>query len=402
MKTFHFAMLAGTLLAAACGPGAPPAPPAPAVSVAEVIARNVTDFDEFTGRLEAVDTVEIRPRVSGYIQSVNFREGKEVRKGDLLFVIDPRPSRAALERASAELARARAHAELARNQLSRAQRLLEGHVLSQEDYDQRVDATREAEAALRSAEAAVTTARLDLAYTQIAAPIAGRASKAEVTVGNLVNGGTNGGSSTLLTTLVSLDPMYAYFEGSEQDYLKYTVMASRGERPSSRDFPNPIEMALANEAGYPHKGHMDFVDNRINPGTGTIRARAVFDNQDRTLTPGLFARLRLIGSGRYPAMLIDDRAIGTDQDRKYVYVVGADNKVEYRVVTLGPKSGDLRVVKSGLQPGDRVIVNGTQRVRPGMAVQPEKVAMDAAYPPATPSTTPATSAATATGKPTGR
>jgi RND family efflux transporter MFP subunit len=365
----------GSGLLAGCGPATPPPPAAPAVSVAEVLERNITDFDEFTGRLEAVETVEIRPRVSGYIQSVNFREGKEIRKGDLLFVIDARPAQAALERATAELARAAAHAELARNQLARAERLLAEHLISQDDYDQRLDATREAEAAQRSAQAAVTSARLDLAYTRVTSPIDGRVSRAEVTPGNLVNGGANGGSATLLTTVVGLDPMYVYFEGSEQDYLRYGGMARRGERPSSRDFPNAIEMGLANEEGFPHKGHMDFVDNRVNPGTGTIRARAVFDNPDRTLTPGLFARLRLIGSGQYKALLIDDRAIGTDQDRKFVYVVDGNNKAEYRNVTLGPKSEGLRVIKSGLKPGDRVVVNGIQRVRPGIAVQPENVAM---------------------------
>lgn len=387
MKISTAGWITATILLAACGPKAPPAAP-PTVSVAEVLARNITDFDEFTGHVEAVDTVEIRPRVSGYIEAIKFPEGKEVRKGELLFVIDPRPSRAALDKTLAELSRSRAHAQLTRHQLKRAEELLTGHLVSQDDYDQRVDAAAEAEAAVRSAEAAVTSARLDLAYTRVTSPIDGRVGRAEVTVGNLVNGGSNGGSATLLTTVVSLDPMYVYFEGSEQDYLKYGGMARRGERPSSRDFPNPVEMGLANEDGYPHKGHMDFVDNRVNPGTGTIRGRAVFDNRDRALTPGLFARLRLLGSGVYPAMLVDDRAVGTDQDRKFVYVVGPDNKVEYRNVTLGPRSEGLRVVKSGLHAGDRVVVNGTQRVRPGMTVQPEKVAMGAS-PPATTAATPA-------------
>jgi multidrug efflux system membrane fusion protein len=378
MKIHTLAMLAAPILLAGCGAKAPAPPPPPAVGVAEVIERNIADFDEFSGRLEAVETVEIRPRVSGYIQSVNFGEGKEIRKGDLLFVIDPRPSQAALARATAELARATAQADLARGERVRADQLLAAHVISQDDYDRRVAAAREAEAAVQSAEAAVTTARLDLSYTRVTSPIDGRVGRAEITVGNLVNGGSNGGSATLLTTVVSLDPMYVYFEGSEQDYLRYGGMARRGERPSSRDYPNPIEMGLANEEGFPHKGHMDFVDNHVNPATGTIRARAVFDNKDRSLTPGLFARLRLIGSGLYKAMLVDDRSVGTDQDRKFVYVVDAGNKVEYRKVTLGPKSEGLRVVKDGLAAGDRVVVDGLQRVRPGMTVQPEKVAMNAA------------------------
>lgn len=374
--------LVGALaLLAGCGPKAPPPAAAPGVSVATVIEKEITDFDEFTGRTEAKEFVEIRPRVSGYIQKVNFKEGKEISKGDLLFVIDPRPYQAVLEKAAAELARARTRAELARNEVVRAGKLLAAKAFSQEEYDERANALREAEAGIQGAAAAVEAARLDVAYTRITSPIDGRVSRAEITEGNLVSGGNAGAANaTLLTTVVSLDPMYVYFDGSEQDYLRYTGMARRGERPSSRDFPNPIEMGLANEDGYPHQGHMDFVDNRINPTTGTIRARAVFDNKDRTLAPGLFVRLRLIGSGKYQAMLVDDRAIGTDQDKKFVYVVTPDNKIEYRTVKLGPKTAGLRVVRAGLNHGDRIVVNGLQRVRPGMAVTPEKLAMGAREP----------------------
>ena len=280
--------LCGTLvLLAACGPKPPPTPPPPGVSVAAVIEREITDFDEFTGRTESPEYVEIRPRVSGYIRNVALKEGKEVRKGELLFVIDPRPYQAVLDKALADLARAKAQADLSSAQAARAETLLASKVLSREDYDERVNAKRGADAGIRSAEAAVEAARLDVAYTRITSPIDGRVSRAEITEGNLVSGVNAGAANaSLLTTVVSLDPMYVYFDGSEQDYLKYTSMASRGERPSSRDFPNPIEMGLANDDGYPRKGHMDFVDNRINPNTGTIRARAVFDNKDRTLTPG--------------------------------------------------------------------------------------------------------------------
>ena len=219
------------------------------------------------------------------------------------------------------------------------------------------------------------TAKLNLDYTQVRSPIDGRTSRAEVTVGNLVTGGDAGGSSTLLTTVVSLDPIYAYFEGDEQVYLKYTELSQRGERPSSRDVRNPIYMGLSNEEGFPHQGYVDFVDNELNPQTGTIRARAVFDNKDGSLTPGLFARLKLVGSGTYKASLINDKAVGTDQSKKFVLVIGSDNKAAYREVKLGPLIDGLRVVKQGLKDGEMVVVNGLQRVHPGDVVAPQKVDM---------------------------
>ena len=363
------------LALAACGqaPQQGP-PPAPEVSVAEVVAREITEWDEYTGHLEAKDTVEIRPQVSGVLQRVAFTEGKEVKKGDLLFQIDPRPFQAELDRAVAEAERSRTAAELAAAELARAEQLIATNVISKELYDQRAAASRSAAALVRGADAAVETARLNLAYTRIVSPIDGRIGRAEVTPGNLVNG--EGGSATLLATVVSMQPMYAYFEAAEQDYLKYMDLARSGARPLSRDVKNPVFMAVGNETQFSHEGYMDFVDNRVRPGTGTLQGRAVFPNPDRHLTPGMFVRVRLIGSGKYEGVLINDRAIATDQDRRYVLVVGEGNMLEYRAITTGPIVDGLRVVRQGLKAGERIVVNGLQRVRPGMAITPKVVPMD--------------------------
>jgi RND family efflux transporter MFP subunit len=349
--------------------------PAPQVSVASALERNVTEWDEFTGRLEAVESVEVRPRVTGYIESVNFTEGSTVHKGDLLFVIDPRPYRAELSKSEAELARAVASAELAASDAARSEKLIDIKAVSREEYDQRVNASREAKANVAAARAAVDAAKLNLEFTRITSPIDGRVSKAIVTAGNLVTGGSN--AATLLTTVVSLDPMYVTFEGDEQIYLKYNELSRRGERASSRDAANPVLMGLANESGYPHRGSMVFVDNQVDPRTGTIRARAAFENKDGYLTPGLFARVKLLGHNSYQAVLVDDRAIGTDQSQKFVYVIDAQNKVTYRPVKVGRLNDGLRIVQQGLQAGETVVVNGMQRVRPGVVVAPERVAMDA-------------------------
>ena len=351
------------------------AAPLPQVSVAAALERNVQEWDEFTGRLEAVESVEIRPRVTGYIETVNFAEGSVVKKGDLLFVIDPRPYRAALDQAEAELSRAIARAELARTDVARSEKLLDVKAVSREEYDQRLNAQRESQANVEAARAAVTAAKLNLEFTRVVSPINGRVSRAAVTAGNLVTGGST--QATLLTTVVSIDPIYVTFEGDEQVYLKYTELARRGDRPSSRDAANPVLMALANEQGFPHEGKMSFVDNQIDPRTGTIRARASFDNKDGYLTPGLFARVKLIGHSSHNVVLVDDRAVGTDQSEKFVYVVDAENKVSYRQVKVGRLTDGLRIVEEGLQPGENVIVNGLQRVHPGVVVAPEKVAMDA-------------------------
>jgi RND family efflux transporter MFP subunit len=347
----------------------------PEVSVAAALERDVVESDEFTGRLEAVESVEVRPRVDGYIDSVNFNEGSIVRKGDLLFVIDPRPYRAELAKADAELVRAIARSELTTSDVTRSEKLLKINAVSQEEYDQRINSAREAVADVSAARAALEAARLNLEFTRVTSPITGRISKAAVTTGNLVNGG--GSTATLLTTIVSVHPIYVSFEGDEQVYLKYQELARRGERAGKPEDANAVQMGLANEEGYPHTGAMAFIDNQIDPRTGTIRARAAFDNKDGFLTPGLFARVKLLGHDSYRAVLVDDRAVGTDQGQKFVYIVGADNKISYRTVKVGRLTDGLRIVQHGLTPGETVVVNGLQRVHPGDAVNPQRVAMDA-------------------------
>lgn len=364
--------LLAALAAAGCSSEAAPAggPPPPEVSVAPVLSKPVGQWDEFTGRVAAVESVELRPRVSGYVQRVAYAEGQEVRKGDLLFVIDPRPYQAALDRAQAELARARAESQLARAQAARAQSLIEAKAISREEFEQRRANTAGADAAVRAAEAAVAAARLDLQFTQVRAPVSGRAGRALVTAGNLAQA-----DATLLTTVVSQDPVFVYFEADEQTWLRYAELARKGERA---DTGNPVRVGLASESGYPHAGTVDFIDNQVDPGTGTVRARAVLRNPDRLFTPGLFARVQLQGGGERPALLVDDKAILTDQDRKYVYVLGDGNTALRRDVVLGRNVGGLRVVASGLTPRDRVIVRGLQKVFfPGMPVVPKAVAMDA-------------------------
>lgn len=345
------------------------------VSVAAALERDVAEWDEFTGRLEAVESVEVRPRVTGYIESVNFTEGSLVRKGDLLFVIDPRPYRAELAKAEAELTRAHARVELAESDVNRSDKLRAIKAVSQEEYDQRVNAAREAGANVAAAAAAVDAVRLNLEFTRVIAPISGRVSKAIVTAGNLVSGGSN--QATLLTTVVSVDPIYVSFEGDEQIYLKYHDLARRAAREFGVERANAVQMGLANEAGYPHVGSFVFVDNQIDPRTGTIRARAAFDNKDGFFTPGLFARVKLLGQDSFKAVLVDDRAVGTDQSQKFVLVVDKDNKVAYRTVKVGRLTDGLRIVTEGLSPGESVVVNGLQRVRPGAVVAPQRVAMDA-------------------------
>ena len=378
-----------SLALAACG-GQPPAPPPPpGVTVAEVPERDINEWDEFTGRVEAVDAVEIRPRVSGYIQRVAFAEGSEVRKGDVLFEIDPRPYAADLARAEAQVEVARTRAQLAARDVERAGRLVAVQAISKEEFDSRTAGQAEGEAAVRAAEADAATARLNLEWTRVHSPISGRVGRAEVTEGNLVQAGPP--TATLLTTVVSLDPIYVLFEGDEQTYLRYTMLARSGARPSSRDRRNPVYIGLANEEGFPHEGYVDFVDNQLNPESGTIRARAVLSNKERYFTPGLFARVKLVGSGRYRAALIQDRAVGTDQDKKFVLVLKPDSTVEYRAVQIGRLVDGLRSVQQGVTPGERIVVNGLQRVRPGMKVTPALAAMDT-NPPAVVAEAPAAAA----------
>jgi RND family efflux transporter MFP subunit len=347
------------------------APPPPQVSVATVLEKRVKDWDEFTGRFQAVETVEIRPRVSGYIDRVAFKEGGLVKSGDLLFVIDPRPYQAEYDRAAADLKRYKTALELARIESVRVQRLRQSGAVSQEELDERTSTVAQAEANAAGAQAALESAQLNLGFTRVTSPVTGRVSRAEVTRGNLVTGGNNGG--TLLSSVVSMNPIYLYFDSDEQAYLRYTRMARNGQR--SNDAPNPVQVGLANEEGFPHPGRMDFIDNQLNPQTGTIRARAVLDNKDGQFTPGLFARVQLLGSDEYNAILIDDRAVNTDQSQKYVFLLGGDNKIEYRKVTLGRVIDGLRVVREGLKAGDTIVVNGAQRVHPGVTVTPQRVAM---------------------------
>jgi len=361
------------LISAACGGGAPPPPPPPGVTVAPVLERDINDWEEFTGRLQAVDAVEVRPRVTGYIEKVTFTEGAEVRKGDVLFAIDPRPYQAALAGAEADLARARTRSGLAKSELDRAERLVAVRAISREDFETRTSTNAETEAEIRAAEAAVTTARLNLEWTKVRSPIAGQVSRAEVTEGNLVQAGPP--EATLLTRVVSIDPIYAYFDGDEQTYLAFRELARSGDGGGSQHARIPVFLGLANEQGFPHQGYVDFVDNQLDPRTGTIRTRAVFRNKDRAFTPGLFARIKLVGSAHRPTPLIQDRAIGTDQDKKFVLVLKPDSTVDYRPIQVGRLVDGLRIVESGLKPGERIVINGLQRARPGTKVAPTLAAM---------------------------
>jgi multidrug efflux system membrane fusion protein len=350
--------------------------PAPEVSVAPVLVKEINQWDEFSGRIEAVETVQLRPRVSGYIDKVNYIEGQEVNKGDVLFTIDSRSYRAELARAQAELNRARTQAELGRSESERAHKLAEVQVISTEEYEQRRSAAAQAAANVAAAQAALDAARLNVEFTQVRAPISGRAGRALVTAGNLVSAGD---AASVLTTLVSLDKVHVHFDADERAFLRYAEMARNGERPSDRDGKVPVQVALVDETGFPHAGLVDFLDNQIDRSTGTIRARALLDNADRAFTPGLYARVRLLGSGQFSATLIDDKAVLTDQDRKYVYVVDEKGQAQRRDVTLGRTAGGLRVVEKGLQANDRVIVNGVQKVFfPGMPVNAKVVSMGVA------------------------
>lgn len=352
------------------------APPAPEVSAAPVLIKQVSQWDEFSGRVEAVQSVELRPRVSGYIDKVNYVEGQDVKKGDVLFTIDARSYQAEHARARAELARARTQASLARSEAERAKRLSDQQAISTETWEQRRATAEQASAQVQAAQAALDAAALNLEFTQVRAPIDGRAGRAMVTAGNLVSAGD---AASVLTTLVSLDTVHVYFDADEATFLRYTRMARDGERPSERDQALPVRVGLSGESGYPHTGTVDFLDNQVTRSTGTIRVRALLDNKDRRFTPGLFARVQLLGSGQFQATLVDDKAVLTDQDRKYVYVVDKDGKAQRRDVQLGRTAEGLRIVEKGLTAGDRVIVDGVQKVfMPGMPVQAKPVAMQAA------------------------
>lgn len=349
---------------AAAPHGAPPAPP---VSVAEVIERAVSEQREFSGLVEAIERAQVRPRVSGTIDSVRLKAGALVKKGDVLFVIDPRPYQAEMARLEAAAASAQVKAELAQTELARSKRLLADNAIAQRDYDERAASARQLEAAARADQAALQNARLNLEWTQVRAPFDGRVGKAEVTVGNLVDG------TTVLTTLVSANPMYVSFNGDEATYLQVGKLAR--QNPAALK----LRVGLANEQGFPHEGRLEFVDNQIDPQAGSVRMRAVVDNKDGLLTPGLFAKVQVgaDASGGAPSALVAERAVGTDQNRKFVYVIDAKNQAEYRPVQLGTTVGSLRVVVAGLKAGERVVVDGLQRVRPGAPIAPQVVPMEA-------------------------
>ncbi len=364
---FPLALLA-VLVMSACGkaPEQAAAMPASKVSVAKVLEQPVNEWDEFTGRLEAPETVQIRPRVSGQIDQVAFIEGALVKKGDLLFQIDPRPFQAEVRRLEAQLQQTRAAASRSDNEAQRGERLRQSNAISAELADSRTTAAQEARAAVAGIQAQLDLARLNLSFTRVTSPISGRVSRAAITAGNLVTADV-----TELTSVVSTDKVYAYFDADERVYLKYTELARQGRRGAT----TPVYLGLSNEDGNPHLGQMNFVDNQVNPATGTIRGRAVFDNSDGRFTPGLYARLKLVGSGTYSAVLISDEAVGTDLGKKFVLVMDGDNKTVYRAVELGPKIEGLRIVRSGLSKDDTIIVKGLQRVRPGSPVVPETIPM---------------------------
>lgn len=340
----------------------PPVQAGPPVSSAVVIQKAVTETQEFSGRLEAIETVEIRPRVSGYITAVNFKPGAEVKKGDVLFVIDPRPYQAEADRTQAAAAAARARADLARLELQRAERLLADKAVAQREFDERAAGQKELDANARAAAAQHEAARLNLAYTRVTAPIDGRVSKAEITLGNLVD------ATAVLTSLVSMERIYASFDGDEDTYLRVSRRVHAGQ-------PVEVKVGLAGEAGFPHSGKLEFVDNQLDSRSGSVRMRATLANSERQLAPGLFARVQIAGGAPQQQILITDRAIGTDQDRKFVYVVDKDGKAEYRAVKLGPVNEGLRIVREGLKPGEKIVVNGLQRVRPGAPVTAQTVPM---------------------------
>jgi multidrug efflux system membrane fusion protein len=340
----------------------PPAPPAAQVTTAEVAMRELNDTAEFTGRLEAVESVAVRPRVGGYVESVHFEEGGRVGQGALLYQIDARPFQAEVDRLTAERERAVAQLDLAESYRERAERLLARNATSQEELEQLAADATVAAAQLKSISAALEKAELDLSFTRVTAPIAGRVSRAIVTAGNLVD------ASTVLTTVVSDAAVYAYFDVDEHTYLEHVRQANAAEA-------SVVHVGLINERGFPHTARLDFVDNQVDPSHGTIRARAVLENRDGQLTPGLFARKQLVSPTRYSAALVDDRAVGTDLDRRFVFVVDAQGVVQYRPIETGRLADGLRVVTSGLAAGDVVIVNGVQRVRPGVNVAETRVAM---------------------------
>jgi RND family efflux transporter MFP subunit len=365
-------------LAAGCDQG-PPQPaeqqaPPPAVSVSQPVRREVIEWDEYTGRFDATETVEVRARVSGYLDQVRFKDGQDVNQGEVLFVIDPRPFERALDQARAELFAANTKVENASHDVTRGEKLIEGKIISDKTFDDRMALLRDAQAAVKVAEAKVKSAELDLSFSTIAAPISGRIGRTLVTAGNWVSAGSASGA-TLLTTIVTQDPIYIYFDVNENNYIKYRRLADRGVKAGAADVGAPVEVALPDERGFPHKGRLDFLDNRLDQGTGTLRARAVLSNNAGLFSPGLFGRVRVTATPRYTALLLPDEAIGTDQTNKYVLVVDDSGTVARRNVRLGPLIDGLRVVREGIAGQDWVITLGLQRARPGLKVEAKRVAI---------------------------
>jgi RND family efflux transporter MFP subunit len=365
---------AAVLAAAGCAqaPAELPAPPPPAVTVSYLLEQEVADYHDFTGRTAAVEAVRVRARAFGHLQKILFVEGAEVNKGDLLFVIDPRPYQAALSRAEGDVAQAEARVRRLERDYGRARAMLEDRAIGMEAYDKMAGDLAEARAGVRSATAARETARLNLEFTELRAPVAGRIGRALVTVGNLVESGENGG--TLLTTIVSVDPVYAYFDVDDLTFAQVNDLVRAAKAQPTPSAP-PVLLGLNSEKGYPHEGKIDFVDNQVDPTTGTVRMRGVFPNRDRALTPGLFARVRVPLGGRHKALLVTARAVESDQAQKVLYVVNGDNVVEKRPVELGRLHDGLQEVRSGVKPGERVVVDGIQRVRGGIAVEPRLMDM---------------------------
>jgi RND family efflux transporter MFP subunit len=380
-------LAAAILLAAspqACRPAAksaalPAAPPA--VTVAAPVSRTITEWNEFSGRLASPARVEIRARVSGHLDTVHFKEGSVVQQGDLLFTIDPRPYAVEAARLQADVERMRTRVDLARIESRNAEQLRASAAISNEEMERRFKTLGETLGSVKAAEAALEAAQLDLEFTEVRSPITGRISNARVTAGNLVRGGTQ--ETTLLTTVVALDPIHCYFEVDERSALKYRDLIRSGQLPHALDGGMPAEMGLADQADFPHQGVVDFMDNELAPGTGTLRARGIFPNPDRLMVPGFFARVRIPGSEARETLLIRDQAVSDDQGRSFVWVVGPDNTAIYRPVVLGPKTDGLRIVRDGLAAGERVVINGAMAVRAGAKVTATDGTMDPA-PPSTP------------------
>ena len=361
----------GLLAAAGCSkPAAPPAPPPPDVTVSRPVAKKIIEHNEYTGRMAAIQNVSVRPRVSGYITEIPFKEGAIVKKDDLLFVIDPRPYQAALDQSVGQLKQAQAQKELNDRNFVRAQSLQATKVSSKEEFDQAATNQNQSVAQVASAQAAVDAAKLNLEFTQIKSPIDGRVSREEVTVGNLV-----ANDSTVLTNIVSVDPIYAYADVDERAVLAYQKLEQEGKVKDARDAPVAVAVAVAGEQGFPHQGIIDFVDNQINAATGTLSIRGRFPNADGNLLPGMFIRMQIPVSGEVDALLITDRAVGSDQGQKFVYVLDGD-KAARRPVTLGPVIDGLRVVTQGLQAQDQVIINGLMKIMPGAPVKAEPGSME--------------------------